>query len=133
MSTLLVSCVVFLILAIIRVPLALSMLATAIVCLLFNGRALGMVAATAYGSIDVFAFLAIPGFLFAGDLMLHGKVAEVILAEVNKLGGKVRSTLGTFAVILSMMFGTILGAGTAVVSLVGGMLIPMCLRAPAIV
>jgi len=124
MSTIIIFLLVFIILAIIRVPLAHSMLGAAIICIIFNGKSLGIVASTAYSSIDVFAFLAIPGFIFAGDLMLHGKIAEVILDEVNKISGGVRSILGSVAVILAMLFGTILGSSTATVGLVGGMLCP---------
>jgi C4-dicarboxylate transporter DctM subunit len=100
------------------------MLGATLIGFFVGGKSLGMVASTAYSSIDVFTFLAVPGFIYAGDLMLHGRIAEVILNEVNKLGGKIKSILGSFAVILSMLFGTILGSSTATVGLVGGMLIP---------
>lgn len=124
MNTIIIFLFMFIILAVIRVPLAHSMLAAAIVCIIVSGKSLGIVASTAYSSIDVFAFLAIPGFIFAGDLMLHGRIAEIILDEVNKITGGVRSIIGDVAVILSMLFGTILGSATATVGLVGGMLCP---------
>jgi len=100
------------------------MLGAAIICFLINGKSLGMVASTAYSSIDVFAFLAIPGFILAGNLMLHGKIADTILLELNNITKGTKSVLGSFAVILSMLFGTILGSAAATVALVGGMLIP---------
>lgn len=124
MEILLVFLIVFLVLAFLKVPLAHAMLGGALVGLIMVGKSLNMAASTAYSSVDVFTYLAIPGFIFAGDLMLHGKIAETILNEVNRFGKRFRSILGAFAVLLSMLFGTLLGSSTATVGLVGGMLIP---------
>ena len=124
MDILIVFLIVFLVLSCLKVPLAHAMLGGALVGLVMASKSLNMAPSTAYSSVDVFTYLAIPGFIFAGDLMLHGKIAETILDEINKVGGKVKSVLGSFAVILSMLFGTILGSSTATVGLVGGMLIP---------
>ncbi|NCB04650.1 MAG: TRAP transporter large permease subunit [Clostridia bacterium] len=103
---LLVFIVIFLVLAIIRVPLAHAMLGASLASILLAGQSMNIVASTAYSSIDVFAYLAIPGFVFAGNLMLHGRIAESILDEVNKLVRGSRVALGDFAVLLSMLFGT---------------------------
>jgi len=123
MTILIVFLACFLLLAVIRVPLAYSMLGAALACFLASGTSLGIVASTAYGAVDVFTYLAIPGFIFAGDLMLHGKIADYILDAVKLLFKQSKSVLGSFAVVLSMLFGTILGSATATVGLVGGMLI----------
>ena len=124
LQMLLVFIVVFLALAIIRVPLAHSMLGASMVSILLMGQSINIVASTAYSSIDVFAYLAIPGFVYAGNLMLHGRIAESILDEVTKLVRGSRKALGDFAVLMSMLFGTIMGSATATVALVGGMLFP---------
>lgn len=124
LQMLLVFIVIFLILAVIRVPLAHSMLGASIASILLMGQSTNIIAATAYSSIDVFAYLAIPGFVFAGNLMLHGRIAESILDEVTKLVRGSRKAVGDFAVLLSMLFGTIMGSATATVALVGGMLFP---------
>ena len=124
LQMLLVFIAIFLVLAIIRVPLAHAMLGAAMVSILLIGQSTNIISSTAYSSIDVFAYLAIPGFVYAGNLMLHGKIAESILDEITKLVRGSRQALGDFAVILSMLFGTIMGSATATVALVGGMLFP---------
>lgn len=108
----------------IRVPLAFSLLSAAIVCMLVAGRSLGSVAPTAFGAIDVFAFIAVPAYIYAGNIMLHGKVAASLLSLADVVAARIKGAHGAIAVILSMLFGTVSGSSVATVSMVGGMMIP---------
>jgi len=111
-------------LALIRVPLAIGILGGAFAGFLASGRSLGIVAPSAFSAIDVFAFLAVPGFIYAGALMLHGRIAESILDLFQGLANRLQGALGAITVVVSMLFGTISGSSVATVSMVGGMMIP---------
>lgn len=116
--------VVMMALALIRVPLAIAILGGAFVGFMASGRSLGIVAPSAFSAIDVFAFLAVPGFIYAGALMLHGRIAESILDLFQGLANRLQGALGAITVVVSMLFGTISGSSVATVSMVGGMMIP---------
>jgi hypothetical protein len=65
------------------------------------------------GGMQVFQFLAIPFFIFAGELMLHGGIADRIVRFANSLVGHVRGGLGMSNVLGCTLFG-------GVVRLAGG-------------
>ena len=111
-------------LAVIRVPLALAILAGAMVGFWMTGRSFGIIAPSAFSALDVFAYLAVPGFLYAGALMLHGRIAAAILGLFHNLAQRFRGVLGSITVAVAMLFGTISGSSVATVSMVGGMMVP---------
>lgn len=116
--------VILMALATIRVPMALAILGAALACFLMTGRSLGIVAPTAFSALDVFAFLAVPAFIFAGALMLHGRIVNSILTLFAVVTRGAKGALSGFAIVISMVFGTLSGSSAATVSMVGGMLIP---------
>jgi tripartite ATP-independent transporter DctM subunit len=74
--------------------------------------------------MNVFSFLAIPFFIFAGELMLHGGIADKIVDLAKKLVGNVRGGLGMSNVIACTLFGGISGSPVADVSAMGSVMIP---------
>ena len=46
------------------------------------------------GGMQVFSFLAIPFFIFAGELMLHGGIADKIVTLARNMVGHIRGGLG---------------------------------------
>ena len=77
------------------------------------------------GGMQVFSFLAIPFFVFAGELMLHGGVAERIVRFANSLVGHVRGGLGMSNVLGCTLFGGVAGSPLADVSAMGSVMIPL--------
>jgi len=78
--------------------------------------------------MNVFSFLAIPFFIFSGELMLHGGIADKIVAFARSLVGHWRGGLGLANVVASTLFGGVSGSPVADTSAMGGVLIPIMKR-----
>ena len=74
--------------------------------------------------VSVFTLMAIPFFIFAGDLMVRGGIAARIVAFAGSLIGHVRGGLGQVNIAASTLFGGISGSAVAEAAAVGGIMIP---------
>ncbi|HEV7291342.1 MAG TPA: TRAP transporter large permease, partial [Devosia sp.] len=74
--------------------------------------------------VSAFTLMAIPFFIFAGDLMMRGGIAARIIAFAGALIGHVRGGLGQVNVVASVLFGGISGSAVAEAAAVGGIMIP---------
>ncbi|HSI39076.1 MAG TPA: TRAP transporter large permease [Xanthobacteraceae bacterium] len=74
--------------------------------------------------INVFAMMAIPFFIFAGDLMVRGGIALRLIRFAAGLVGHLRGGLGQVNIVASTLFGGISGSAVADASAVGGLMIP---------
>lgn len=75
--------------------------------------------------MNVFALMAIPFFVFAGDLMARSGIAERLVKVGEAAFGRTEGGLGQVTVGASMMFGAVSGSSAASVSALGPTLIPM--------
>ena len=75
--------------------------------------------------INIFSLLAIPFFIFAGELMFHGGIAIRLVKFAQAAVGAVRGGLGIVNVLSSMLFGGISGSAIADISALGSILIPV--------
>ncbi len=78
--------------------------------------------------MNVFSFLAIPFFIFSGELMLHGGIADKIVSFARSLVGHWRGGLGLANVVASTLFGGVSGSPVADTSAMGGVMIPIMKR-----
>ena len=74
--------------------------------------------------MSVFTLLAIPFFIYAGDLMVRGGIAQRIVAFAGSIVGHVRGGLGQVNIAASTLFGGISGSAVAEAAAVGGLMIP---------
>ncbi len=74
--------------------------------------------------VSVFALMAIPFFIFAGDLMVRGDIARRLVALAGAMVGHLRGGLGQVNVLASVMFGGVSGSAAADASAVGGLMVP---------
>lgn len=74
--------------------------------------------------MSIFSLLAIPFFIFAGEIMLHGGIARRLVALASACVGWMRGGLGMVDVSTSMLFGGISGSAVADTSATGTILIP---------
>lgn len=74
--------------------------------------------------MSVFTLLAIPFFIYAGDLMVRGGIAQRIVAFAGSLVGHLRGGLGQVNIAASTLFGGISGSAVAEAAAVGGLMIP---------
>ena len=82
-----------------------------------------------FGSINVFALLAVPFFIYAGELMGRGSVAQRLVDFVQSGVGSVRGSLGVTTVGTAAIFGAISGVSAATVATVGKVMYPAMRRA----
>ncbi|MET4104147.1 tripartite ATP-independent transporter DctM subunit [Roseovarius sp. MBR-78] len=75
--------------------------------------------------ISVFSLLAIPFFIFAGELMMQGGIAGRLVRLAASAVGRSRGGLGVVNVASSMLFGGISGSAVADTSALGAILMPV--------
>uniref|UniRef100_UPI003BA970AB TRAP transporter large permease n=1 Tax=Stappia sp. TaxID=1870903 RepID=UPI003BA970AB len=74
--------------------------------------------------VSVFALMAIPFFIYAGELMVRGDIARRLVALAGSLVGHLRGGLGQVNITASVLFGGISGSAAADASAIGGLMIP---------
>ena len=104
-------------------PIFVILLATAAIVLLIFAPVPPMaVHINMFGSVDKFALLAVPFFIFAGEIMGHGGISKRIVAWVLSIIGGVRGSLALTTVGTCTVFGAISGSSPATVAAVGRLL-----------
>lgn len=81
-----------------------------------------------YGQLDVFAFLAMPLFIFAGDLMNHGGLARALIDFSMSLIGRLKGGLGHVNVLTSVFFAGVSGSAVSDAAALGTALVPEMTR-----
>ncbi|WP_134681974.1 TRAP transporter large permease [Paracoccus ravus] len=74
--------------------------------------------------VSVYALMAIPFFIYSGDLMVRGDIARRLVALAGAVVGHLRGGLGQVNIVTSVMFGGISGSATADASAIGGLMVP---------
>ena len=123
-----VLCGSFALLLILGVPVAFAIGLSSVATVLAADLPMAVVFQKMVGGMQVFSFLAIPFFIFAGELMLHGGIAERIVNFANRLVGHVRGGLGMSNVLGCTLFGGVAGSPLADVSAMGSVMIPLMKR-----
>ncbi|QIE43315.1 TRAP transporter large permease (plasmid) [Rhodobacteraceae bacterium SC52] len=79
----------------------------------------------ATSGVSVFSLLAIPFFIFAGEIMLHGGIAKRLVKLASALVGHLKGGLAMVNIFSSMLFGGISGSAVADISALGSLLVPV--------
>lgn len=109
----------------IRVPVAFALLISSMIVFAMLGLNPLVAVQRLSAGIDVFTLMAIPFFIFAGDLMTQTGIAARLIKVAEGLFGRVRGGLGHVNVGASMMFGAVSGSAIASVSAIGSTMIPV--------
>jgi tripartite ATP-independent transporter DctM subunit len=123
-----VLCIAFLGLLVLGVPVAFAIGLASILTIVYEGLPVAVLFQQMMSGMNVFSFLAIPFFVFSGELMLHGGVADRIVRLANSAVGHVRGGLGMSNVVACTLFGGVCGSAVADVSAMGSVMIPMMKR-----
>lgn len=115
----------FVLLLLIRVPIALALAGSSICAAFYLGIPLPTVGQRMVAGLDVFALLAIPFFILAGEIMGVGGISRRMIALANILVGWLRGGLAMMNIGSSSFFGALSGSSVADVSAIGSILIPM--------
>jgi len=109
----------------IRVPVAFALLISSMFVFAILGLNPLVAVQRLSAGIDVFTLMAIPFFVFAGDLMTQTGIAARLIKVAEGMFGRVRGGLGHVNVGASMMFGAVSGSAIASVSAIGSTMIPI--------
>lgn len=111
-------------LLLIGVPVAFSLVAASLATVLYLGLpSVAVVLQTASGASSA-SLIAIPLFIFAGELMMRGGISDRLIAFAAALVGKAKGGLAQINVLASLFFGGVSGSAIADVSAIGGTMIP---------
>ena len=114
----------FLLLAL-GVPVGYSLLGAALACFASMGIPPIVAVQRVAAGISVFTLMAIPFFIFAGDLMYRAGIAERLVRVADAAVGRMRGGLGLVDVGASMMFGAVSGSAIASASAIGSTMVPL--------
>jgi tripartite ATP-independent transporter DctM subunit len=118
-------CITFFGFLVLGVPVAFAIGLSSLCTILYEGLPLAVLFQQMMSGMNVFSFLAIPFFIFSGELMLHGGVADKIVRLAQSAAGHVRGGLGMSNVVACTLFGGVCGSAVADVSAMGAVMIPM--------
>lgn len=116
---------VLFLLLVLGVPVAFALFGAALACFAVIDIPLIVAVQRMAAGISVFTLMAIPFFIFAGDLMYRAGIAERLVRVADAALGRVRGGLGLVDVGASMMFGAVSGSAIASASAIGSTMVPL--------
>ncbi|WP_374354418.1 TRAP transporter large permease [Thermomonas sp.] len=119
---------VFALLLVIGVPVAFALAASALATLLYLGLPPVVLVQQISAGTGSASLIAIPLFIFAGEIMMRGGISERLIALAASLVGRLRGGLGQVSILSSLFFGGVSGSAIADVSAVGGTMIPQMVK-----
>lgn len=114
---------VFVILALLRIPVFISLALPSTLYVLASGRPVLFVANRMVRTVDSFTLLAIPLFIYVGSLMNNGGVTDKIFSFADDIVGHFTGGLAQVNIVTSLIFSGISGSALADIGGVGRVLI----------
>lgn len=114
----------FIVMLLLGVPVAFSIVISSLAVLVKGDVPLLMIVQRMFAAADSFSLIAVPFFIFAGDLMSKGTVSKVLVEFAESLLGMIKGGLSIVSVLAGMFFAAISGSGAATTAAVGATLIP---------
>ncbi len=118
----------FALLLVMGVPVAFCLGLSSLATVLYMGIPPVVVFQQLSTGMNAFAMLAIPFFIYSGDLMIRGGIADRLIQFAASLVGHLRGGLGQVNVVTCTLFGGISGSAVADASAVGGIMIPQMVK-----
>jgi C4-dicarboxylate transporter, DctM subunit len=117
-------------LALAGVPLMYSLLGATVLTILAAGltHPLETIFLTFIGGVEPFILIAVPLFIFAGEILSSGGVGKRIVDFARALLGFLPGGLGVVTVAACLMFGGVSGSAIADTAAIGSLVIPAMVR-----
>jgi len=107
------------------VPIAVSFGLGAAITLLFNyGMPFSTLCNMMFGGLNHFTWVAVPLFIFAGNLMVYSNSSKALLDFVQSVLGHITGGIAASAVIACCFFAALTGSGAATIAAIGTLMIP---------
>jgi C4-dicarboxylate transporter, DctM subunit len=126
------------VLVLILLPVALLCIGVPIFVTLIAAAAIGIVAlhigtmapvhSALFGGLDNFPLLAVPLFIFAGEVMGRGGIARRLVEWALSIIGGIRGSLALATVASAELFGTMSGSSVGCVAAIGRLMVPELTR-----
>lgn len=114
--------VIFLVLMFLGVPIAVSLGAASVICIVtMSDLPLSMAAQSMFTSMNSFIMVAVPLFILCGSLMDEGGVADKIYDLAESMVGWIFGGLGHVSVVVNMLFAGMSGSSVAAIASIGKM------------
>ena len=120
--------IVFALLLTLGVPVAFALAAASLATLLYRDLPSVVLVQQIQAGTGSASLIAIPLFIFAGEIMMRGGISERLIALASSLVGRMRGGLGQVSILSSLFFGGVSGSAIADVSAVGGTMIPQMVK-----
>ncbi len=117
--------VLLILLLAIGVPVAFSLFVASVATLYALDIPLAVSLQRMAAGISIFSLMAIPFFIFAGDLMYRSGIAARLVNIADASFGRARGGLGQVNIGASMLFGAVSGSAIANVSAMGSTISPL--------
>ncbi|EWC42470.1 TRAP transporter large permease subunit [Pseudomonas stutzeri] len=101
-----------------HVAVALGLVTTGLI-LFVAGVPTTVIAQTAFKSVNSYPLMAIPMFVLAGNLMMRGNIAELLIQLVGSVVQAVRGGLALTAMIASVFFAAVSGSSVGSAAAIG--------------
>lgn len=125
MNPAIVLIILFLILVLSGLPIAFSFAVCSLIFLMVGQQAnYTIIISRTFGGVDAFALMAVPFFIYAGDIMKEGGLSRSLINFADKIVGKLKGGMGHVCILASAFFGAISGSSGATVAAIGGIMIP---------
>jgi len=118
----------FVLLLLIGVPVAYALAASSLLALFYLDLPSVVLVQQVGAGIGTASLIAIPLFIFAGEIMMRGGISERLISLAAALVGRIRGGLGQVSILSSLFFGGVSGSAIADVSAIGGTMIPQMVK-----
>ncbi|MDO5424979.1 MAG: TRAP transporter large permease [Eubacteriales bacterium] len=115
----------FLVMIILRFPIAYAVALASMFCLLYQGLPLTTICQQMVKGISSFSLMAVPFFITMGCLMGSGGISEKLIDLANACVGWMTGGMAMVNIVASYFFGGISGSAAADTASLGSILIPM--------
>jgi len=118
---------VFLVIAVAGVPLMYALLATTVGMIWLNGLShpLETIFLSFISGVEPFILIAVPLFIFGGNLLAKGGVGKRIVAFAGTLFGWLPGGLAVVTTVSCLLFGGVSGSAIADTAAIGSLVVPM--------
>ena len=115
----------FAVMIICKLPITFALISSTMLTMFYLGMPPVAMVQQMAKAIDSFSLMAVPFFIFAGEIMGEGGISRRIVKFADVCVGRVRGGLAQVNCLDSMFFGGISGSAVADVSSLGAVMIPM--------
>ncbi|WP_209123593.1 TRAP transporter large permease [Alkalihalobacillus sp. BA299] len=122
----LIALIVFIILLLLRIPIAIVLGITSVSYIVISGSLglLNTVPQRLYSGLESYGLLAIPLFMLAGELMNSGGITTRLVRFAKVLFGHYRAGLAYVNVVANMFLASIIGSATAQIAMMSKVMVP---------